>query len=291
MSTPIGPRREQPGTYVVHDSSGDEELARLQLQDHMTTTAMGGVLPEQQDTAASLQRVLDVGCGTGDWLIEAAKAYPNMSLLIGVDVNRKFIEYARKQAEASGVSERVEFHVTDALRMLEFPASFFDLVNQRGAMSWLRTWDWSKLLQEYQRVTRPGGVIRVGEVNAITESTSPALTHLFELFMQAFYQSGHLFTPTSDGVTSELARLLERHGVQHVQTCPYALEYRGGTPEGQSFAEDMRVAFRVLLPFLRKWIHLPDDYEATYQQALREMQQPDFVATMHLLIAWGTTPE
>jgi len=34
-----------------------------------------------------------------------------------------------------------------------------------------------------------------------------------------------------------------------------------------------------------------DDYETIYQQALTEMQLPDFVATWRLLTAWGNKPE
>ena len=40
--------------------------------------------------------------------------------------------------------------------------------------------------------------------------------------------------------------------------------------------------------FFRKWTRVPDDYEAIYQQALEDMQQPGFVATWTLLTAWGT---
>ena len=44
-----------------------------------------------------------------------------------------------------------------------------------------------------------------------------------------------------------------------------------------------------MLPFLHKWTRVPHDYENIYQQALSEMQQPDFVATWNLLTAWGKT--
>jgi len=247
------------------------------------------VLPEQLDPA-SFQRVLDVGCGSGDWLIQAAKTYPSMSLLVGVDISSKMVEYAQTQAEAQGVSDRVQFRSMDALRMLEFPTDYFHLVNQRFGASYLRKWDWPKLLHEFRRVTQPGGVIRITEGNMAMESSSPALTGLFEIMLHAFYQAGHLFTPGSKGVTGDLAPLLRQDGLQQVQTRAYAPEYRAGTPEGQKFYEDMKLLFQTLVPFLRKWTRVPDDYETLYQQALSEIQQPDFVAIGSMLTAWGNKP-
>ena len=85
MSSYQKPRPEHPSTYFVQDHSNQEELTRLQIQDELITAGMGGVLPEQPDPAR-LQRVLDVGCGTGGWLIETARTYPTIELLIGVDV-------------------------------------------------------------------------------------------------------------------------------------------------------------------------------------------------------------
>jgi ubiquinone/menaquinone biosynthesis C-methylase UbiE len=289
VSTPPDPRHEHPSTYFVQDRSNEEELTRLKIQDQIITAGMGGVLLEQPNPAI-FQRVLDVGCGTGGWLIEAAKTYPAMSLLVGVDVSGRMVEYARAQAEEQQVSDRVQFRVMDALRMLEFPTDYFDLVNQRTGASYLRTWDWPKLLQEFQRVTRPGGVIRVTESDAIIESSSPALTRLNQIFLQAFYQAGHLFTPDNKGLTGELARLLYQYGFQNVQTGSHTLHYRAGTAEGQYFSEDMRLVYRTVVPFLRKWGQVPDDYETIYQQALSELQRPDFVATWSLLTVWGNKP-
>jgi len=86
---------------------------------------------------------------------------------------------------------------------------------------------------------------------------------------------------------SQLPRLLTQHGIQNVQTRRYKIPYHAGTPEGQHYIEDATLASRTTLPFLRKWTRVPDDYEEIYQQALVEMQQPDFVGYVTLLTAWG----
>jgi ubiquinone/menaquinone biosynthesis C-methylase UbiE len=288
MPLPSNPQRGRPSTYFVQDRSMEEELSRLQVQDRLVTAIMGGVFPEQSDLIP-FQRVLDVGCGTGDWLIEVAKTYPDIPLLVGVDTNERAIAYARGQAAAQKVSDRVEFHIMDVLGMLEFPIDYFDLVNQRFAWSFLRTWEWPKLLIEYQRITRPGGVIRITEADIQQGSVeiNPALSRLSQLVLQAFYQAGHFFTPEWNGVTSQLARLLRQYGIRNVQTLPYTLEYEAGTPEAQYLNENTKRLFRTVVPFLRKWTHLPDDYEAIYQQGLLELQRPDFVATWSFLTAWG----
>ena len=287
MSTPENPQREHPSTYFVQDRSNMDELHRLQVQDQMLTNSMGGPLPEQPDPN-SFQAILDIGCGTGSWLIETATTYPNIRRLVGVDISTRMLELARIQAQEAGVAERVEFHTMDILRMLEFPAESFDLVNQRFGFSYLRTWDWLPLLAEYRRVLRPGGTVRITESELLMIHNKPALSHLAELTHQAFHRAGHAFRPTTDGVIGELASLLQRVGFHHIQTRPYTLEYRSGTPEHQLFSIDTRHGYRVVVPFLRKWGQLPDDYETIYQQAMDEINQPDYFATWKILTAWGT---
>lgn len=284
MSMPSKP--EQPSTYFVQDRSNQEEMRRLQVQDQLLTAGMGGALPEQPDLT-KFRSILDVGCGTGGWLIGVAQTIPACTRLVGVDASRTFIEYAQVQAEAAGVSDRVQFRTMDALLMLEFRDHSFDLINHRFASSWLRTWDWPKLLQEYQRVCRRGGVVRITEPELASWGKSPALSRLTEVFLQAFYQAGHAFTFGNDGVTGELARLLQQHGLQEVQTRAHTLEYRADSPEGQAMIEDFKLVYRTILPFLRKWTRVPEDYEQIYQASIREIQQPDFEVPMSLLTVWG----
>ncbi len=288
MTTEPQEPKEHPSTYVVQDRSNEEEMNRLHLQDQLVTRGMGGVLPEQGDLSR-FRHVLDVGCGTGNWIIALAQQVPTASLLIGADVSHRMLEYARSQAQAAGLADRVEFHMMDALRMLEVPQKSFDLVNQRLGLGYLRTWEWPGLLQEYQRVCRAGGIIRITESDMLVCNT-PACSALQDLFTDALIRAGHLFFPERDGVTRALEPTMHKAGILNLQTRVHKLEYRAGTPEGQLFAEDIKHIFRTLLPFLRKWTKVPENYEHLYQQALQEMQQPDFVATWRLLTVWGINP-
>ena len=282
------PPKENPSTYMVQDRENRDEIARLETQDKMLTTGMGGVLPELSDPAV-LSSVLDVGCGTGGWLRETARTYPTIEKLVGGDISGQMMEYARAQAKAELLDERVQFKTMDALRVLEFPVGSFDLVNQRLGGSWLRTWDWKKILLEYQRVCRPGGIIRITDANVI-ESNSPALTKLLDIFLMVFYRSGRFFEEERSGLTSRLASLMTQYGIEDVQTRVCTLVYRAGTESTQDFCRDMVLTFHVLLPFFQKWTRVPSDYQEISQQALKEMEQPDFVATWTLLTAWGIRP-
>jgi ubiquinone/menaquinone biosynthesis C-methylase UbiE len=278
-------RNELASTYFVEDRQNKEELARLTIQDQMLTKAMGGVLAEQPNPTI-FRRVLDVACGPGGWVIGAAEMYPEMSL-VGIDISSRMINYAREQAVARQVADRVEFHVMDALRLLEFPDASFDLVNMRFSVSFMRTWDWPKMLSELQRVTRFGGVIRLTETEIIIKSNSVAFTQLNEMFLCALFRSGHLFEAETTGITAHLSSLLTRHGVKQVQTKAYAPVYRAGTPEGEAYCRDIAHAYQTLRPFLQRWGCTSKEYDTIYQQALNEMQQSDFHATWNFLSAWG----
>jgi tRNA G46 methylase TrmB len=48
--------------------------------------AWGSILPEQH-APASLQRVLDVGCDTGGWLIELAQAFPLIEQFVSEELS------------------------------------------------------------------------------------------------------------------------------------------------------------------------------------------------------------
>ncbi|HLZ63462.1 MAG TPA: class I SAM-dependent methyltransferase [Ktedonosporobacter sp.] len=280
------PKKESASTYYAQSK---QELVRLTIQGQMMTQAMGGPLAEQANPS-SLQRVLDIACGPGEWVMTTAKTYPTMSLT-GIDISQSMIQYARKQALSQHLEDRVSFQVMDALLLLDFPSSFFDLVNLRCCLGFMRTWDWPKLISEMRRVTSAQGVIRITDAEAgqICPS-SPALTQFCYLFQSALFEAGNLFEPTPSGLTAHLAPLLKQYGCQTVQTTTSGMTYQASTPSGQAYYEDMQRSFQTLRSFILKWgSHrtTPEDYDALCQQALAQMQQSHFQATWNLLTAWG----
>jgi SAM-dependent methyltransferase len=78
-------------------------------------------LPAVVDLHARLQadpaaRVADIACGEGWSTIAMARAYPR-ARFVGIDLDGPSIEAARRNADASGVGDRVEFHHADAARV------------------------------------------------------------------------------------------------------------------------------------------------------------------------------
>ncbi len=146
---------ELASTYFVQDRSDERELQRLVTQNELLTSCMGGVLPEQPNPT-HFKEVLDIGCGPGGWAIQTALSYPEMRVT-GIDISTTMVRFARSQAQIRGVADRVTFAMMDALCMLEFPDNTFDLVNLRLGSSFLRTWEWPRMLSEMERVARHAG--------------------------------------------------------------------------------------------------------------------------------------
>jgi ubiquinone/menaquinone biosynthesis C-methylase UbiE len=285
-------RNEDPGTFFLKNKRNKEESLRAQREDQMLTRAMGGPLAEQADANVFAQ-TLHIACGSGDWTIEAARRYPHMSL-VGIDNNPNIVDYARANAAAAQVADRVKFQLMDALRPLAFPADSFDLVNLRLGVTFIRSWEWLRLIAEIVRVTRPGGVIRITEPQIVHQNKGPisipGLARFHTVLTCALYHSGHLFKEDTTGITAHVAPLLTHFGCQDVQTKEYALEVRAGTPEWTSYYDNAQSVLQGSRAFLVKWGCFQGDFDALYQQAIEEMLHPEFHVSWNFLTVWGKTP-
>ena len=104
------------------------------------------------------KRVLDYGCGTGDFGLWMATEGADASLL---DLSRAAIELVERRARVSGVEARVRGVARDASDLSCFRDGEFDLVFAAAALH--HTLKYPNALKELARVTRPGGCLILAE--------------------------------------------------------------------------------------------------------------------------------
>ena len=97
--------------------------------------------------------VLDIGCGAGGITAALARDY-GAGRVVGIDVEGPVCETARRQAEKSGVADRVEIRLVEP-GPFPFPAESFDLVFSKDSI--IHIADKVFLAGEAFRVLRPGG--------------------------------------------------------------------------------------------------------------------------------------
>ena len=101
------------------------------------------------------RRILDCGCGTGEFSCWYAA---QGSRVTAVDLSDPSLEHAREYADQYGLSDRVEF-VKMSVLDLDFPDDTFDLVYSYGVLH--HTPDPLRGLDNMVRVCKPGGVVVV----------------------------------------------------------------------------------------------------------------------------------
>lgn len=274
--------------YVL-DAENAAEMARLMLQDHMLTKEMGGVLPEHEEVS-QIQQVLDIGCGPGGWLLELVTQYPHMHG-VGIDISQLMIEYAASIAASQGLLN-LQFRVMDATSLLDFADNTFDLVNARILTGFLSKPQWSTLLSECARITRPGGILRLTEVEwGFTESA--AYDMLLKFSYLALYRAEHSFAPhgRTAGNTNVLRRLMYQAGYEDIRNRAHALDYSAGTAAHDSNCQNLLTFHKLFQPFLvQMGVATQEELEQFYEQTERDMNAADFTAIDYFLTVWGRKP-
>ena len=97
-------------------------------------------------------RVLEIGCGEGDYSIFCAKLGAQVS---AIDISQAAIKKAEINAEQNELHSRVKFERMDAEK-LSFKEDSFDLIIDHEALSSL---DFSNAFNEILRVTKPASGI------------------------------------------------------------------------------------------------------------------------------------
>jgi ubiquinone/menaquinone biosynthesis C-methylase UbiE len=269
-----------------NDPESGAEMARLLAQDHLITKGMGGLFSERSDLSG-IHRILDAACGPGGWALEVALTYPEIEV-VGCDISRAMIDYARARVQVQGM-DNADFLVMDIQKSLDFPNKSFDLVNARF-INFLPAAAWPKLMQEFKRITRPGGTIRLTESEWWYFTNSPALENLNAMIIRALKLQGESFTESGrfTGVLPMLGRFLLDAGCASVNYKSHVIDYSFGTEAHEGFCHDAAAVFKLFQPFIvRMGVATLEEVNQLYERMQFEMLKEDFRGLMLPLTAWG----
>lgn len=140
------------------------EIDRLDIQHYALRETMGANFLAPVDTP---QRLLDVGCGTGQWGFEACLQFPQ-ALVVGLDL------VAGKPNRPS----RYRWVKANLLQGLPFVHDQFDFVHQRLLVTGVPVTSWPAVVADFVRVTRPGGWVELVEPPLALEQAGPATERL-----------------------------------------------------------------------------------------------------------------
>jgi ubiquinone biosynthesis O-methyltransferase len=101
-------------------------------------------------------RVLDAGCGDGEFAVELKK---RGAMVVGIDSSAEMIDAAKKRSKLQNAE--VNFQVAMA-EHLPFPAEHFDVVTAITILCFVD--DAAPVFREIARVLRPGGRLVIGEL-------------------------------------------------------------------------------------------------------------------------------
>lgn len=140
--------------------------------------AMGLVAEAAAAATPHARRVLDVGCGAGNYTLKLLERLPNLDVTL-VDLSQPMLERARARvAAATGGQIAV---IQGDIRAIDLGSDQYDIILAAAVLHHLRTDDqWQAVFTAFFKSLRPGGSLWVFD---LVESSIPAI----ETLMQARY--------------------------------------------------------------------------------------------------------
>ncbi|KAG1169456.1 hypothetical protein G6F70_008336 [Rhizopus microsporus] len=141
---------------------GEEEQKRLTAVQRYAVVAnnnicpSGNVMPSVTETL-DLEggiTILDVGCSSGAWNMASVQEYPNC-IYHGCDI----VDVTYKNVDV----KQFTFSLGNVTNRLPYEDNTFDFVHMRLFVTCLRKDEWPTAISEVIRVTKPGGMIQLGE--------------------------------------------------------------------------------------------------------------------------------
>ncbi|KAI0669238.1 hypothetical protein C8Q78DRAFT_203779 [Trametes maxima] len=144
---------------VPYPRSYDRQVVDLDVWDNFWHEQLGGSITMHVFDAPPA-RVLELGCGTGTWILNAAREWQD-SCFVGLDVVPLHPDLI--QVGSFDLASRITWVQANFLERLPFPNEEFDYVRLVRVARGVPEDKWDGLFEEITRVMRPGGAFEMWE--------------------------------------------------------------------------------------------------------------------------------
>jgi len=154
----------------------------------------------------SIATVLEVGCGTGELLVELARRYPGVEA-VGLDPDPAALGIARQKLEGLGLPVRLD---QGSAAGLPYPDASFDLVVSSLMLHHLETSDKLRMLRECRRVLTERGQLLLVDFGQPRTRVARWLT--WPLRFRIFEEQADSFRGRVPGLMTEAGLAFEEVG-------------------------------------------------------------------------------
>ena len=181
--------------------------------------------------------VVDGGCGSGKFSATIARL--GAKEVIGIDIGKKGLEFARNQARKAPYGNNMRF-IEGSLLSLPLKDSSVDMVWSNGVIH--HTLDYDKCVEEFKRVTKPGGELflyvngRFGLFELLQDTLRKSMENVPRILMQTYLKSlgvnsGRLYwimdccyAPYEWRSRDDVITLLEKNGYRNIKQLTRGVE-------------------------------------------------------------------
>ncbi|KAI7885585.1 S-adenosyl-L-methionine-dependent methyltransferase [Lichtheimia hyalospora FSU 10163] len=228
---------ESSSYYLPRD---EEEQDRLN-SEHFAIKALfsSNILPYVEQRLPQNANILDIGCGSGSWVMEMAIEHPNAHVT-GIDMADMFPTTIRP--------ENVTFQLCNILDGLPYEDNTFDFVHMRQLIVALRSKEWPVILTEIYRVLKPGGLVQLVESDFTVKRGQDPF------------------------IASKLERLLAETQFQDIQQQVRVIQFgQDSDPIAGELMYSWKSAMRSIKPFLApRLLKNPDEYSMVLERYFQE---------------------
>jgi ubiquinone/menaquinone biosynthesis C-methylase UbiE len=284
-------------TYLL-DPESPEELARLARQGRLITRILGLLpgaidlkgLPSHMPGDQRMPRVLDIGCGPGEWVLELAAKNRHLEV-VGIDISERMVSYASAEAE-NRETPNASFLVMNALKPMDFSDNSFDLVHIRTALAFVPRDQWPTLYEECRRLLRNNGLLVHAEAEgSITTCDNPASAKMMKWICQALWMRGLGFwdgESLMQGIHAMQVKFAKGAGFQEVQEFSVWDDSSYGNKTYYGWLEHLRMTTQGIKPLVCGPLGVPEEtFNATMAEAQREITLDTYVSRTAYLSVVG----